>query len=87
MFDYKAALASVLNLQDKSEISDIYWADTTAIFNIDEDKFYLIELVEKELQAYVIKRWQDGYSYLRLQPNEEKQQTLNELENGFHVVI
>lgn len=87
MFDYKAALASVLNLRDKSEIDDIYWADTTAIFNIDEDKFYLIELVEKELQAYVIKRWQDGYSYLRLQPNEEKQQTLNELENGFHVVI
>lgn len=87
MFDYKAALAGVLNLRDTSEIGDIYWADTAAIFNIDEDKFYLIELVEKELQAYVIKRWQDGYSYLRLQPNEEKQTTLNELENGFHVVI
>lgn len=87
MFDYKAALAGFLNLRDKSEISDIYWADTTAIFNITKDKFYLIELVEKELQAYVIKRWQDGYSYLRLQPNEEKKQTLEELENGFHVII
>lgn len=86
MYDYKAALAGFLNLSSKSEIGDIYWADTTAIFNITEDKFYIVELVEKGLESYVIKRWKGGYSYLNLQPKEEVQ-TLEELENGFHVAI
>lgn len=86
MYDYKAALAGFLNLPSKSEIDDIYWADTTAIFNITEDKFYIVEFVENGLESYVIKRWKGGYSYLNFQPNEEVQ-TLEELENGFQMVI
>ena len=102
MYDYKDAIAGFLNLTDKSEIGDIYWEDTTAIFNVEKDKCYLIDLVDKELRPFVIKKWQrrrsclglllnkdkkQTLSYLRLEPSTEKKQTLEELENGFHVGI
>ena len=94
MYDYKDAIAGFLNLTDKSEIGDIYWEDTTAIFNVEKDKCYLIDFVIQKwqrrrscLELLLNKEKKQTLSYIRLQPNKEKKQTLEELENGFHVII